>query len=171
MKILTLLSTLFIFNTATFASEKEDVLKAIMLNKISQFISYEENQKEFVICIYNDEDMADTFNELYKVRKYKKLPIKVINITSIKNLSECDIFYAKEPSKQDLKVISSLKQPYTLLVTDEPKFLEKGFMLSLFVRDSKISFSINQQALLDANLKVNYRLLKVASKVINPVEH
>lgn len=170
MKLLLLFLSLFIFNISLFSSEKEDVLKAIMINKISQFISYEENHKEFIICCYDDEEMANTFKRLYKTRKYKKLPIRVINIKSLDKLPLCDIFYARKPSYQEINAISSLKQPYTLLVTDKAEFLNNGFMLALFVNNEKISFSINQKALVDAKLKVNYRLLKVASTIVNPIE-
>ena len=48
--------------------------------------------------------------------------------------------------------------------------LGDGFMLALYLEDNKIKFAINHQAIHDAKLKVNYRLLKVASKVINPLK-
>ena len=67
-----------------------------------------------------------------------------------------------------MKKIASKKYHQTLLVTEDMSFLVDGFMVALYFEDKKLRFAINQSAIIEADLKVNYRLLKVASKIINP---
>jgi len=171
MKLLLVLFSLFIISTNLFAHEQEDRLRGVILERISQFITYNEAKDEFIICIYDNKDMNKEFQKLYNGRKYKNLPIKVKSIKSISKIMGCDILYIGNTNKKIIKQIVKQTQPYTLLVTDDINFLDENFMLALYVEGSKINFAINHKALIDANLKVNYRLLKVASKVLNPIKN
>ena len=170
MRIIQLLFSTFFLVTLTFASQKEDTLKGVILNRVSQFITYKETEEEFVICIYND-SMYQTLYTLFEDKEYKNRDIHVLQTNSLKDLPACDIFYVSKPSsKLSQKLIKSLES-YTLLVSDSLESLDDGFMLVLYLQNNKVNIGINQQALVDANLKVNYRLLKVASTVINPVKN
>jgi len=42
--------------------------------------------------------------------------------------------------------------------------------MALYLDENKIKIAINQEALEKTKLKVNYRLLQVAAKIINPVQ-
>ena len=170
MKLLLILLSFFIISTNLYANEKENRLRGVILERISQFITYDHSRKNFTICVFDDEDMKQSFEELYDDRKYKNLDIKVKNITSISEISKCDILYVSDKNKQTIKSIVEKKQAYTLLVTDDVDILDDNFMLALYLEGNKINFAINHKAIIDANLKINYRLLKVASKVINPVK-
>ena len=168
MKIIFLI--FLFFSSASVANEHEDKVVAAMLERISQFISYKMDKEEFIICIYKDEELSETFKEIFHDRNYKGRPIKVKNIKRHSALEGCDIFYVKENSSHINSDFIKNSPKYTLLVTDTLSSLEDGFMLALYVEDKKMRFSINQKAVVDAKLNVNYRLLKVASKVINPIK-
>ena len=171
MKIIQLLiATLFIV-TLSLASDKEDALKGIILNRVSQFISYRETEEAFVICVYDNKRMYKTLYSLYENKEYKKRKIRIIHTKAKVLLPSCDVLYVSNPSKELSKKLTKSLQQYTLLVSDSIDSLDDGFMLALYLKDNKVNIAINQQALLDADLKVNYRLLKVASKVINPVKN
>ena len=170
MKLLLILLSLFIISTNLYANEKENRLRGVILERISQFITYNHSRKNFTICVFDNEEMKESFEELYDDRKYKNLDIKVKNITSISEISKCDILYVSDKNKQTIKSIVDKKQAYTLLVTDDVDILDDNFMLALYLEGNKINFAINHKAIIDARLKINYRLLKVASKVINPVK-
>jgi len=165
---------LFIFlisYVSIHANEKEDLLRGVILERISQFVTYEDVGDNFLICIYKDKEMTNIFDNLYKDRKHKGDNISIKNISSIKKINGCDILYVQNVTSSIKKNLFSKHQDYTLLVTNEVEYLADGFMLALYLQKSKIRFAINHKALLDANLKINYRLLKVASKVINPVKN
>jgi hypothetical protein len=153
------------------ARDKQSTLKGVILERISQFITYDNDKTHFHVCVYDSPKLAKAFSTLYEGRKYKSKPIKVTNLENLNKINECSIFYAENQSDDFYKSIVSHPNDYTLLVTNQKDKLYDGFMLAIYKKGRKINFSINHKALVDAKLKVNYRLLKVASKVINPVKH
>ena len=170
MKLLAIFFSFLIVTTTLIANDKEDILRGAVLQRINQFITYKDNKKEFIICVYDNEKIANIFKKLYKNHKYKNLPIQVKNIRKISNIEQCDILYVKSKNKKIIKNIKANSVFYTLLVTEDIDILEEGFMLALYLKNNKIKFALNHQAIHDTKLKVNYRLLKVASKVINPLK-
>ena len=171
MKFLSLVFITIIFVINVNASEKEDLLKGVILERISQFITYKDDGDDFSLCIYKNRDMTDIFKDLFKTRKYKGKSIQIKSIYSLDELGGCDIFYVENLKSTLKRELLSKKQPYTLLATNDIELLDEGFMLALYLQKNRIRFAINHGALLDANLKINYRLLKVASKVVNPVKN
>ena len=170
MKTLIIVLFLFFSINSLNASENENVLKGVMLERISQFITYE-RKDNFVICTYKDKKINSSFKQLFLHRTYQNNSIKVQNISSLNKISSCDILYVENPSSKLLDSIVATRGEYTLLASNDVDYLDDGFMLALYLKKDKIKFAINQQALLDASLKVNYRLLRVASKVVNPVKY
>jgi len=170
MKLLILLLSLFIFLSSLNASEKEQQIKGVVLERISQFIEYTDVGDEFKICVYGDESLLKIFKKIYKNREYKGIPIKIVQVNSVDEIEPCSILYAKKLSKAKMKEILAKTYSQTLLVTEEVSYIFDGFMVALYFENKKIKFVINQTAITKANMKVNYRLLKVASKVINPLK-
>ncbi len=170
MRLVSLFFTFLLFMVDIQANEKEDLLKGVILERISQFVTYKDTSEDFLICVYKNKQMTNVFSDLFQQRKHRSEDIRIVNISSIKNINTCDIFYAHKISKSTKKMILKKNLTYTLLVTDDVKLLDDGFMLALYLQKNKIRFAINHQAIVDAQLKINYRLLKVASKVINPLK-
>lgn len=169
MKLLAILLTLFLLNMLLLASEKEDTIRAVVLERISQFISYDDyTTKAFIICVYKDKDLAKVFKSLYDGRKYKNRKIKVVQVDSVDDIKACDILYAHDLDKFTVKKIVAIVLNKTLLVTQDEDAINYGFMIAMYFENKKIKFAINHGAIINADLKVNYRLLKVATKVINP---
>ena len=173
MRALILFISFFLFSQLLYAQEKEDILKGIVLERINQFITYNDKyfNESFKICIYKNEQLFKTYKKLYEKRKYKNYKVEVIYSDEISNVGKCNVLYAEKLSDIDIEALLLKKAKETLLVTDNIDYLEKGFMIALFFKDKKIKFAVNQGAIFEAGLKVNYRLLKVASKVINRVKN
>jgi len=162
---------LFFLFTPLNAGEKENIVKGVVLERISQFISYEKSDKEFDICVYGNKDLKKVFKNLYKDRYYKGNRIKVEGVDNINDIYDCEILYTSNLSNDSMSEILLKIKEYTLLVTEDISYLYDGFMVAIYFENKKLKFAINQQSLIDAKLKVNYRLLNVASKVINPVKN
>jgi len=170
MKIITIFLILFFLPIALVASEKEDTIKGVVLERISQFIAYDKTHKEFKICIYGEDDLVKSFKRLYSKRKYKGAAIKIIHVSNIDEIQECDTLYAHHLDKFTIKKIVSENKKQTLLVTESIDNIYDGFMIAMYFENKKLKFAINHNAINNADLKINYRLLKIASKVINPVK-
>ena len=173
MRPLVLFISLLLFNPLLHAKGKEDVLKGVVLERINQFITYNNQyiDDKFKIGIYKNKQLFKTYKKLYEKRKYKNYEVEVIYIDQISNIEKCNVLYAEKLSDDMLKQFMLEKGKETLLVTDNIDYLDKGFMIALFFQDNKIKFAVNQGAISEVGLKVNYRLLKVASKVINRVKN
>jgi len=164
--VLLLLFFLFVLKADT----KELTIKAIVLNKINQFINYSGVEDEFNICSYSNKELFLSFQKLYKDKKYKNHSITVRDIKEIDDVKSCKILYATALDELIVKKIASSNDSGILLVTDEIKYIDHGFMIAFYFQDKKLRFVVNHKAMIDANLKVNYRLLNVASKVVNIVK-
>ena len=171
MKFFTLFITFLMFATITYANDKENKVKGVILSRISQFVTYESGKRQFTICVYDDKSMSSSLEKLYKDKEHNGVPIKIVNISENESIPRCDIFYVDDPSSKLIRELKKTSSQYTLLVSDSVEDLDDGFMLALYIKSNKINIAINQQALVDANLKVNYRLLKVATKIVNPVKN
>ncbi len=161
---------LVLFTTFSYANEKERTLKGVLLSRISQLITYRQGSEDFKICIYKDKNMYKSFQNLYKGKRYKKLPIKVFNIGEKEEFNKCDILYSQKIDKNLLQKLKDKHLGYTLLVSDSIDKLYDGFMLALYLKENKIKIAINQEALQKSQLRISYKLLGAASKIINPVK-
>jgi len=169
MKVYYLLLLFFISFTSLSANENAETIKGVVLERISHFITYSNtSDNTFIICIYDDKKLMETFSKVYANRTLNSMPISVHNVTSLDDplLQDCDVLYSKKALGVD-----KLNLTTTLYVTEDLKALEEGFMIALYFEKQKIRFAINQKAIYESKLKVNYRLLKAASKVINPVKN
>jgi len=164
MKFFSYFLLLVLLTTLSHACEKEDILKGVILNRISQFITYRQGYEQFKICIYKDDYMYKIFKKLYKNKEYKKLSIEILSIGDKEHFYNCDIFYSSKVDKNLIKKLNNKYLNYTLLVSDSIDNLNNGFIMALYLDENKIKIAINQEALEKTKLNVNYRLLEVATK-------
>lgn len=171
MKIFTIFLILVVFNFSLYSNEEEDTLRGVVLERISQFITYKTIDDTFNICVYDDNDILNTFKNLYLGRKYRSKPIKTLEIKSTKEIHKCHVLYTCDLDTKDTKNILNKSQNQVLLVSQNIDDINKGFMVAIYFENKKIKFALNHKAIQNADLKVSYRLLKVASRVINPVSN
>ncbi|MDQ7067408.1 MAG: YfiR/HmsC family protein [Sulfurimonas sp.] len=105
-----------------------------------------------------------------KINFIKKYQSESLALTIKKFSDSCDIFYSAMVDENLLKKINNNPLNYTLYVCDTVDKLYLGFVMALYIQEKKIKIAINQEALLKTELSVDYRLLKAATQIINPVE-
>ena len=108
----------FSFTSSLLASEKENVIRAVVLERITQFITYTDLSQEFNICVYKDKTLFKSFKNLYKGRTYKELPIKVLNISKVDALDRCNVTYVSNVNKSRKKKIVKKSKKQTLLISE-----------------------------------------------------
>ena len=170
MRIDTLIKhfTLLFLLSMSLAANEQELLKGVVLERISHFIRYPEKEdNSFVFCTYKDENLYDKLTLIYEKRKLHSSLIDVLKIDSLSSIDirQCDVFYSKEGVDVHAKNFDT-----TLFVTENQEALEQGYMIALFFKNNRVNFIINHQAIVDTKLQVDYRLLKAASKVINRVK-
>lgn len=160
---------LYLLLSVLGADAQEESLRGVVLQKISQFISFDRSLNEFVICVYKNQPLADTLSDLYKARKYNNIPISVKYVSSLNDVKGCNILFMDNGSKADIQTLNQQPKRNFITVTNNEDSLDEGYSLAIFIKNGKVNFSINQALINNSGLRVDYRLLKVASKVINRV--
>ena len=93
--------------------------------------------------------------------------ILVRNISGPQEAAHCRILFVSYRSRKRFKaLLTSVKQPNLLTVSDIPGFAERGGMIGLVNEEGRIRFEVNLAAVNDAGLTVSSELLKVAVKVV-----
>lgn len=152
------------------ANEQEEALRGVVLQKINQFISFDQSSNEFIICVYKNQILADTLKELYKSRKYNNLPISIKHVSSLGDVKSCNVLFMDNSNKADIQMLNQQAKRNFISVTNDEEKLDDGYSIAIFIKNGKVNFSINQPIINNAGLRVDYRLLKVASKVIGKAE-
>lgn len=156
--------TLILFSTA-FGSNH---IKISIIERITHFIQWPKLENEFIIGIYQNEELKDQMNIIFEDKEIQKLPIKVYNIKNPqdKKLEEINLLYfTKESSSSVDKIFKKIKSKPILIITDFPNDVYHGMHLGLFYKNKRIKFIINQEALENAQLKASYKILKL-SKIV-----
>ena len=157
---------LLLLNTA-FGSNN---IKISIIERITNFIEWPELQDKFIIGIYQNEELKNQMNTLFKNKKIQKLPIEVFNIKNYrdKKLKKINLLYfTKESSKSVDKILNKIHSLPIFVITDFPNDVYHGMHLGLFYKNKRIKFVINKEALERVNLKASYKILKLSKVVKN----
>jgi hypothetical protein len=175
IKIGFMIVLMFGFGIRLMSQSEEFTMKAVALEKISLFISWPANTlksnstQEFVIGIYGQNPFKEILEDVYKDKKIKDRKVKIITITNIQEITECQLLFIPKIKTSDLsKVLNYVKGKPILTISDSEGFAEVGCFINFYEYENKLRFEINQKSMEDAGFTIDYRLLRV-SKVLNPV--
>lgn len=156
--------TLFL-NSAILGSNS---LTPIIIERISQFIEWPNVKDEFIIGIYQNENLKDEMINTYQDKTIQKRPIQVFNIKNKYdlNLQKVDLLYfTKELSVEVEQVLNKVKERPVLTITEFPNDVFNGMDLGLYYENQRIKFIINQEGLEKKELSASYKLLNLAKIV------
>lgn len=167
MKIIfkTIILIILIFNNSIFAS---DIIKLTLVERIPKFFKWPNYNKNFVIGVYNNEDIKNKMIDLYKNKNLHGLNIKVLNIKKLNDeiLGELNLLYFdKEQINNEDSILHKIKKYPILTITDFPNDVYNGMHIGFYYENQKIKFLINTDALKLSKLKASYKILRL-SKII-----
>lgn len=148
------------------AAIEEQRLKAVIIYKLSLFVSWPADDEELNICTFSKHDF-NTIKETIgsQTRKGKSIHLNLVTMND-NIVGQCDILNLDNvPKKQISKILESIKKHPILTVGDGDSFARNGGIIGLFLEDEKVKFSINFKASRLAELKINSNLLKLAVAV------
>ena len=163
-KFLLLLSLLFFSNLHAY--ESEDKLKAIIIGKVSKFISWEENtQDEFVITVLKD-PFNGLLEKIYSKKKIKSKKVKIVYIDNINELKFTNILYIPNSESSNLhKILQKIKNKNILTVSDIRGFAEKKGTMQIYFASQKIKLKINLDTAKEDKLQIKSSLLRIATVI------
>ncbi|MBN1252035.1 MAG: YfiR family protein [Bacteroidales bacterium] len=127
------------------------------------------NENEpFVITIIGDNPFNGKFKAVIETGK-KKIKNKTVVLRQVDNIEEIRnpnlVFISSSEKHEISKIIDYLSGKPILIIGDTEGYSNRGVMINMFKRNSKIQFNINIKEAKKSNMHISSRLLVNASKV------
>lgn len=125
------------------AMVSEESLKAAFIFRFINFVEWNDNQPDYIICIPDDEMLRDAVSQAFKGKMVNNRHIAVV-----KEKEACHI------------LISDSVPLAPSMLTIGP--LAKGALLEFRLVNNKLKFAINVERVKKSQLKISSQLLKLA---------
>jgi hypothetical protein len=135
--------------------------------------SFKSPKATLQICVYGDFMFGIGLAELAQLASVNghHVGIKRIHRERIQELPGCQIlFVSRSEAKSYDKVLSAVKECFTLTVGEDANFLRAGGMLNLQATETGVVFDVNLDAVNDGGLKLSSQLLSLARHIVRRTE-
>lgn len=152
--------------TKCFAQYSVDVIKAAYIERITRFVDWPTKdslsiKNQFIIGVYDDDEILNTLIEIYKNKTIKGLPVKIIPVKSPEQIGKCNLIYLASSAKSILsEFIYRVNATGILLISGSPGFSKAGVHINFYEEEDKLKFEINELSMTSAGFKVSYLLLQ-----------
>jgi len=119
-----------------------------------------------VLGVLGHDPMVEVLESTVSGKTVDKRSVQVKVFTSADQIDHCDIlFVPRSESKQLPAVLSAISGRPILTVGDKERFSNEGGMIEFLLIDDTIRFTINNEAVEKAGLKLSSELLRVAYSI------
>lgn len=124
------------------------------------------NRPDIIIGVCGTTPIFDPLSQVAAKRKIKGRQIQLTLPQTRQERAACDIlFVAKSvPIEEQQKIIRELAGQPVLVAGEVPNFIANGGMVEFRLQETTVKFDINVEATKKANLVLNAKLLRLASK-------
>ena len=157
---------------AELRDPREYAIKASYIYNFTKFIHWPEevdrkiNDSGLTICVAGENPFGKLLVKLEKKYRAKGKKILIKYRVSSKEMPECQVLFIDRSENKHLEhILAQVKDYPVLVVSDTPRFAERGVGINLFLRGNKIRFEINKQAIDRSGLRVSSELLNLAKIV------
>lgn len=157
-------------------SMNEYLVKAAFLYNFAKFVEWPPCQGQtcseyrLVIGFYGWEGLGSSVKEAFDSISGKTVGKKVISIKYVSDPAElltCQMVYLfSSKTETGHSLLDRFKGLPILTISDEEDFVYGGGMIELIKVGSKLRFSINRKAALEASINISSQLLKLALNVV-----
>jgi hypothetical protein len=153
---------------ASFSQAKISAVESVLLYSAIKYMDWPVDPSEyFVITILGDSDVYDELLKIAQTRKAAGKSILVKRISSLPQLEKSQIIFLSQGNTNLLdKVIASVSNFPSLIITDKDGLMEKGSDLNIIQRGEKIGYQVNESSLSKKGIKVSNAFVNMAEKTI-----
>lgn len=145
-------------------------IKAAYLYNFGKFVRWNgtsDSPDSFDICVIGQNPFGTALETTVAGEHIDGNNILVRNVSGPQGAAHCRILFVSSSESKRLKpLLTAVKRPNLLTVSDIPGFVQQGGMIELVNEEGRIRFAVNLAAVNDAGLTVSSELLKVAVKVL-----
>jgi TonB family protein len=113
-----------------------------------------QSESTLAICVFGGgEDFVQVLRATLAGKTIDSHPIAIKYVQHPADLTLCHLVFFRESEAATQPAILTLDRAAVLLVGEEPDFLTYGGMVNLLLKDGKLSYEINPEALTRSNLR------------------
>ncbi len=152
-------------------SEREYQIKAAFLYNFTKFVEwpadrFADDSAPIILCVFGKDPFGATLEDTVTGKTVKGRHIDIRRIDNIDDLDACHVLFVGLSEPERLRqIVASSHGANVLTVGDMDDFVEFGGVISLIKRANKIRFEINLVAAKQARLKLDLKLVTLASSV------
>ena len=148
----------------------EQQIKAADLLSFPKYIdwpasAFGSSNSPIVVGVYGNDEVAAQFRKLSNGRSVYSHPIVFKRITAIDDCVGCQIVFVGASEEREVPaIVARLQGSSVLMVGESDDFLDKGGIINLKRRESKVRLEVNLGAAHKADLQISSKLLNVADR-------
>jgi YfiR/HmsC-like len=149
---------------AVLAQEQEANLKAAFIYNFTKYVEWDSSgsEKEFVIGVIGPSAVTTPLQQIAKTSFVKNKKITVRLFSKPEEIRSCDILFIPQKLPFPLHSILYKVGKGVLTVSEENDFARQGTAFNFVIRNDKLKFEANLNAIYSAGLKAGSQLLKLA---------
>jgi signal transduction histidine kinase len=155
---------IFSFSLTVYAQQlNSEQIKSVYLVNFLKHVHWPDEQQKssYIIAVYQNDTLYQTFSNALNNRLVKGIPISVISANNIKTARQADLVFSSLTQKVDVTPLAAgLRRSNTLLVTDN-SVDKRNFMINLLfdAESSAITFEVNKSNIVYEHLTMSKELL------------
>jgi hypothetical protein len=160
----TLVLVLFLLSGAVGYAQNYK-LHSLFIFSFTRYVQWPDayNEGDFEIVVLGDTPLLDELKTMAQTKKVGDRTIRITKVNSIGELKKCHIlFVPSSRTAQFGEVLSRVSNQPVLIVTEESGLGAKGSIINFIIRDGKLAFELNQNAVARQNLRVSNELSRLA---------
>lgn len=151
-------------------------LKAHMIRLFPENIEWPEDSdvrdklKPFVIAVIGKNPFGSTLERIPQKTTIKNKKVKILYITKAEEIAEsgCHLLFIAKTSKKKLsEIIAVTGDKPILTIADSKGYADMGVHINYLIKENKLRFEINPQAIKKSGFVANYHLLQLAESTID----
>lgn len=165
--VLCLLCTAFVVCEASMESSLEENIKSAYLFNFAKFVewpsrAFSSKDAPLNICVLGDDSLTKGL-KLLENKNVAGRKLVVHQVNNWKDAHDCHIVYIGESEKKVLgNVLSHFHHKPVLTVSSISDFAGQGGMIGFVRKGNLVRFEVNRKAVMDSELTISSRLLKLA---------
>ena len=140
-------------------------LHSVYMYSFTRYILWPDayNQGDFEILVLGDSPILEELKAMAQAKKVGDRVIKVSKISNPSDIRKCSmLFVPSSKSSKIAEVLAKVSTQSILVITEEVGLGAKGSNINFIVKDGKLVFELNLEAINKQNLKVSSELSRLA---------
>jgi len=160
---------------ATQASvAKEYEVKAVFLLNFAQFVEWPDGtfpSADTPICIgiLGDDPFGAVLDRAIQGERVKDRPLAAKRFRHLEDVKDCHLLFISRSERARLpQILAKIGRTSILTVGETDRFAHQGGIINFRLQGNTIRFEINVDAARRSNLKISYKLLRLATIIGKP---